>query len=109
MYEVWLMLNIVYEIALSYAVLISLCVGGWLVLMWLARRHLTAKVIPLTLKLGAFATVLAFIALPAINKSSFSAMGYWVDWFNLASWALTAGVMAACVAFPATSLLRKPG
>ena len=55
MYEVWLMLNIVYEIALSYAGLISLCVGGWLVLMWLARKQLTPKVIPLTLVLGAVA------------------------------------------------------
>ncbi len=109
MYEIWLMLNIVYEIALSYGLLITACVGTWLVLMWVARKHLNRKVIPLSLLLGVLAAVVAFFALPAINKSSFADMGYWVDWFNLTSWAITGGVMGAFVAFPVTSLLRKPG
>jgi hypothetical protein len=109
MYEIWLMMNIVYEISLSYWLLITVCVVLWLALMWAARTRLSLRLIPLALGLGAVATIVAFLALPAINKSSFADMGYWVDWVNLVSWALTAGVLALFYAFPLAGLLRKPG
>lgn len=108
MYEIWLMVNIVYEIALSYWLPITLGVGLWLVLMWLARKRLSAQVIPLSLALGAVAAVVAFFALPAINKSTLADMGYWVDWVNLGSWALTAGALAVLAVIPLASLLRQP-
>lgn len=107
MYEIWLMINIVYEIALSYWLPIAVVAGLWLALMWVARKRLAAGAIPLALGLGVVATVIAFFALPGINKSALSNMGYWVDWVNLGSWALTAGALAVVLAFPLASLMRQ--
>jgi hypothetical protein len=108
MYEIWLMINIVYEIALSYWLPITLGAALWLGLMWLARKRLSAQVVPLSLALGAVAAVVAFFALPAINKSTLADMGYWVDWVNLGSWALTAGALAVLAVIPLASLMRQP-
>jgi hypothetical protein len=107
MYEIWLMINIVFEIALSYWLPITLGVGLWLVVMWFARKRLSAQVIPLSLAAGAVAVVVAFFALPAINKSTLADMGYWVDWVNLGSWSLTAGVLVVLAVIPLISLLRQ--
>jgi hypothetical protein len=108
MYEIWLMINIVFEIALSYWLPTTLGAALWLGLMWLARKRLSAQVVPLSLALGAVAAVVAFFALPAINKSTLADMGYWVDWVNLGSWALTAGALAVLAVIPLASLMRQP-
>lgn len=108
MYEIWLMLNIVVEIAWSYGPLIPVCLAAWIGLMWMARRDLSLSRVPQALILGGVTTVLAFFALPGINLSSLSDMGYWVDWFNLAGWSLTAGAMGTAVAYPLLCRLQRP-
>lgn len=106
MYEIWLMLNIITEIAWSYGALIPACAIAWLALMVLARRRLGLAGLRQALLLGGVTAVLAFFALPGINRSSLADMTYWVDWFNLAGWALTAGAIGFAVAFPLVSLLQ---
>ncbi len=107
MYEIWLMMNIVFEIALDYWMLVVSCLAIWLVLMFLARAKLNRQALKPAIQLGAVSAVFAFLALPGINQSSLADMVYWVDWFNLASWSLTAGVMAVFVAYPLISLMKK--
>lgn len=108
MYEIWLALNIVYEIALSLWPFIAVGVGGWLVLLRVAGRRLGRHAVLPSLTVGAAAAVLAFLALPALSRSSFDDMGYWVDWANLLGLAIASGGFVALLAFPLASLWRRP-
>lgn len=108
MYEIWLALNIAYEIALSLWPYIAVGVGGWLVLLLVAGRRLGRHAVLPSLAVGATVAVLAFLALPAMSRSSFADMGYWVDWANLLGLAVACGGFAALLAFPLASLRRRP-
>jgi dipeptide/tripeptide permease len=70
MYEVWLALNIAYELALSALPLVVVVVGSWLALMWAARDGLSAWHIPLALGVGLLAAALAFLAVPPLTGAS---------------------------------------
>lgn len=107
MYEIWLMLNIVYEMALAAWPVLAVGLGLWLTLLWLAKAQLGRRAIPLSLGLGAAATIVAFLVLPALDHSSLADMGYWVDWANLGGLALAVGAVAAMLSFPVVSMLRK--
>ena len=108
MYEVWLMLNIGYEIVLSVLPLVVVGVVLWLALMWMAGKRLGARHIPLSLGLGVLAAGAAFFAVPLITGSSLANMGYWLDWASLAGVAIGFGVLAVVLAWPVVSLLRQP-
>ncbi|MBM3386510.1 MAG: hypothetical protein FJY36_02400 [Betaproteobacteria bacterium] len=90
MYEIWLVLNIVYEMALGMwpALLILLLI--WLVLLMLNRKGLWVVPFGYLLTIAAGVAVVTGLAVPALTVSSFGNFGYWVDWAN---WlALSAGV-----------------
>lgn len=107
MYEIWLMLNIAYEMALAaWPVLIG-GLGLWLMLLWLAKARLSRCAIPVSLKVGVLATIAAVLILPAANLSSLADMGYWVDWATLIGLALAVGAVTAVLSFPVVSMLRK--
>jgi len=108
MYEIWLMLNIIYEIALSVLPLVVVGVVLWLALMWTAGKRLSARHIPLSLGLGVLAAVAAFFAVPPLTGSSLGNMGYGLDWASLAGVALGFGAVAVVLAWPVVSLLRQP-
>jgi hypothetical protein len=108
MYEVWLALNIAYELALSALPLVVVVVGSWLALMWAARDGLSAWHIPLALGVGLLAAALAFLAVPPLTGASLADMKYWLDWASLAGVALGFGAVAALLAWPVVSLLRQP-
>ena len=108
MYELWLVLNIVYEIALSIWPLLAVALGVWLALLWAAGGRLGRHAVPLSLLLGAAVAAAAFLAVPSLTRSSFANMGYWVDWANLAAVALGFGGAAAVGVFPLVCLLRRP-
>jgi hypothetical protein len=109
MYEIWLMLNIVYEIALSAWPLLAAALGIWLVLLWGAGGRLDRRAWPTALLAGVAVAALAFLALPTLTRSSLGDMGYWMDWAALAGLALAAGAAASLLAFPLVSLLKRPG
>lgn len=108
MYEIWLALNIAYETALLLWPYIAVGLGLWLVLLRVAGHRLGRRAVAPALAVGAAAAVLAFAALPALSRSSFADMGYWVDWANLLALALASGAVVALFAYPLASLWRRP-
>lgn len=113
MYEIWLVMNIVYEIALSMWPLLAIVLAVWLLMLWAARARLGGaagrRAWVLGLVLGALVTVVLFFTVPGLTRSSLSNMGYWVDWANLASVALGLGALAALFLWPLMALLRGKG
>ena len=106
MYEIWLALNIVYEIALTVWPLIAVALVAWIVLMALAWRRLSCAACKPALGIGLLTALLAFLLLPGATRSSLGNLGYWVDWANLGAIALGAGAAMAAFALPLLSLIR---
>ena len=104
MYEIWLVINIVYEIALTIWPLLALALAVWLVLLWRARsRSGGAKA---AIGVGALAAVLLLFTVPSMTNSSLSNMGYWVDWANLLAVAGGLGALIAVFVWPLMQLLK---
>ncbi|HRP67756.1 MAG TPA: hypothetical protein PLF79_16895, partial [Thauera sp.] len=86
MYEIWLALNILFELGMqSLPAVIGIAVL-WLALMIFAATRPGAgwkKAIAPAFVIGVIATAITFFITPAMTKSSFANMGYWVDWMNL--------------------------
>ena len=110
MYEIWLGLNIIYEIlrpALGWLLVVALL---WLALLFAVVRSSRAdwrKALPATLILGAFAAVATFVLGPVFTASSLSELRYWVDWAFLGGSALAAGTGAALAAWPLLAWLAR--
>ena len=110
MYEIWLMLNIVYELALSIWPALLVLAALWLVLMALARGGRGADwraCLPKALALGALLGVVIFFVTPLWSKSALGEMKYWVDWANLIGIAAAWAVAGALFAWPLLTWLRK--
>jgi hypothetical protein len=109
MYEIWLVMNIVWEIALGFRLQLAFAAAAWLVLMVLAWHRPVAQwrdALPLACGVAALAAVIAFLLMPAATRSSLRELAYWVDWANLAGIALGTGLAALAFAWPAGVLLR---
>ena len=104
MYEIWLAMNIVYEIALGIWPLLALLLAVWVALLVAARGRLGARQVRQTLLLGALVAVALFFSVPTLTQSSLSNMGYWVDWANLLAIALGLGALAAVFSVPILGL-----
>lgn len=104
MYEVWLMLNIVYEVMRDMATVVLSLTGLWLALMFLARQKLRWETVPRSLVIGLAAALIFVVLLPGILASSFADMGYWVDWANLIGLAAAGGALVAAFAWPVFSV-----
>ena len=104
MYEIWLAMNIIYEIALGIWPLLALLLAVWVALFVAARGRLGARQMRQALLLGALVAVALFFSVPALTQSSLSDMGYWVDWANLLAIALGLGALAAVFSVPILGL-----
>ncbi len=107
MYEIWLMLVIVYELALSiWPWLLALAVL-WLLLLMLARGGRWNACLPKAITLGVLLGVLIFFVTPIWNKSGLGEMKYWVDWANLLGIAAAWAVAGTLFAWPLLTWMRK--
>lgn len=104
MYEIWLAMNIVYEIALGIWPLLALLLAVWAVMLVAARRRLGARQVRQAALLGALVAVALFFSVPTLTQSSLANMGYWVDWANLLAIALGLGALAAVFSVPILGL-----
>lgn len=104
MYEIWLAMNIVYEIALGIWPLLALLLAVWAVMLVAARRRLGARQVRQAALLGALVAVALFFSVPTLTQSSLANMGYWVDWANLLAVALGLGALAAVFSVPLLGL-----
>ena len=111
MYEIWLMMNIVWEIALGFWPLLVVGVLAWLALLVAAVRHRRPQWrhgLPLALAAGAAVAVLAFLAVPSLTRSSLGELRYWVDWANLLGIAAGAGAATIAVVWPMLAMRQPP-
>ena len=110
MYEIWLMLNIVWELALSiWPWLLALAVL-WLVLLMLARGGRGADwraCLPKAIALGLILGLVIFFVTPLWSKSSLGETKYWVDRANLIGIAVAWAVAGTLFAWPLLTWLRK--
>ena len=104
MYEIWLAMNIVYEIALGIWPLLALLLAVWAVMLVAARGRLGGRQVRQALLLGALVAVALFFSVPTLTQSSLANMGYWVDWANLLAVALGLGALAAVFSLPLLGL-----
>ncbi len=110
MYEIWLVLNIVWEIALDVWPLLAVAALAWLALAAAAVRRPSAHwrgALPAAAALAALAALIGFLAVPSLTRSSLGELAYWVDWANLAGVALAIGGVALAFAWPALALRRR--
>jgi len=103
MYEIWLMLNIVWETALGLWPLLLVAALLWLGVVGTAWRtsgaHWRAGLLP-AIGLGSIAAIMAALLLPGWFGSKLSDMGYWLDWATLLGLAAAVGGVAAAFAWP---------
>ena len=104
MYEIWLVMNIVYEIALGVWPLLALLLAVWVVTLVAARGRLGGRQVRQAALLGALVAVALFFSVPTLTQSSLANMGYWVDWANLLAVALGLGALAAVFSLPLLGL-----
>lgn len=109
MYEIWLVLNIVWEIARENAVPAAF---GALVLIALVLNALRKPAAAWrrafwpAAGVGVAVAVVAVLAVPSLTRASLSDMKYWVDWLNLFAIAAAAGGIAAAFAWPLVTMGR---
>ena len=110
MYEIWLVMNILWEIALGIWPLLALAAASWLGLMVLAWRQPAARwrgMLPRAASIAVAVALAGFLVIPTAVRSSLQELAYWVDWANLAGMALVIGVAALAFAWPAGVAWRR--
>ena len=100
MYEIWLALNIVYEIALGLWPALLVLLAVWLAVLVANRKGLWSVSATRLLAIAAGVAVLVGLALPSLTLSSFGNFGYWVDWVNWLAMAAGAGLAVAVWLWP---------
>ena len=109
MYEIWLVINILWEIALGIWPLLAVAGLVWVALVTWALRRARRRwraALPVALAAAAVVAVAAFATVPAFTQSSLKELAYWVDWANLAGIAGGFGAAALAFAWPLAALLR---
>ena len=107
MYEIWLMLNIVWEIALGLWPLLLAAAVLWGILMLTAWRRAGTRWragLPLALGVGVLVMAVAAPLIPGWNRSTLADMGYCVDWANLLAVAAGFGAVAVAFAWPLSAM-----
>ncbi|MBP6097254.1 MAG: hypothetical protein KBF58_02485 [Methyloversatilis sp.] len=111
MYEIWLALNILFELALTALPLIGGLLALWVALLATASTRGRAAWRPAlrpSVIIALLIAISAFFAVPTMTKSSMAEMGYWIDWANLAGIAAAIGGVAFALIWPlATSVTRR--
>lgn len=107
MYEIWLVLNILWEMVLGVWPVLAGAGLIWLTLVIAAMSRRGARwraSLPWAIAAALVVTILAALALPGLSKSSLGEMGYWVDWANLLAAAAGFGAVAAAFVWPLAAM-----
>ncbi len=109
MYEIWLMLNIAWEIvraAWPWALAWALAAAALLAIA-VARGANWAAGLRVALVVAAVIAVVAFFLIPRLTNSSLAELKYWVDWLTVVGLALVAGGLVGVLTLPLAALLRR--
>jgi hypothetical protein len=110
MYEIWLAINIVYEILRPALPVLALLALAWVALCWRVWRMPSARwraAVKTLWILAAVVAVAVFALMPTATASSLSELKYWVDWAFLGSVALGLGALAGVLAWPLLAWLSR--
>lgn len=101
MYEIWLVINTFYELALANLGLVLSTTIVWLILMLVTqfKKNLPwGKGIKVAIVTGLVAWVIFFVMVPGLTKSSFAYVNSVIDWLAVAGVAAGfAGLLALFV------------
>ncbi len=107
MYEIWLAMNIAFEIALDlWPALLPLALM-WVVVMGINRKKLAQVSGSVLAAVAVLVALAAVLALPSLSQSTLTDMGYWVDWAALLGMAAGVGVAAAVLLWPVLAMRRR--
>ncbi len=107
MYEIWLAMNIAYEMALDLWPALWPLVLVWAVVMGINRKKLAQVSGSVLAAVAVLVALAAMLALPSLSKSTLADMGYWVDWASLLGMAAGVGVAAAVLLWPVLAMRRR--
>ena len=110
MYEIWLVLNIVWEIALGVWPVLAIGAVVWIALMVMAARRQDVgwrSAWRTALVVAVLVGAASFLLVPGWSRSSLANLSYWVDWANLAAISAGFGAVAGAVALPLAVLMRS--
>ena len=110
MYEIWLAMNIVFELGLMYLPVVIGVAALLIVLFAIAivrGRPAWCAAVKTAIGVGVLLLIAAFVLTPGMTKSSFENMGYWVDWANLFAISAGFGAVAAALTLPLAATLRR--
>lgn len=107
MYEIWLAINIVYEIALGLWPALAPLLIVWVVVMWINRQKLAQVSVAALAAVVVLVALVAVPALPSLSGASLADIGYWVDWATLLSMAAGLGVAAALLLWPLLAIRQR--
>jgi hypothetical protein len=107
MYEIWLAMNIAFEIAWDlWPALLPLALV-WAAVMLINRKKLALVSASTLVALAVLVALAAVLTLPSLSKSTLADMGYWVDWAALLGMAAGMGVAAAVLLWPVLALRKR--
>ncbi|WP_396435402.1 hypothetical protein [Limnohabitans sp.] len=104
MYEIWLAMNIAYEIAQGLWPALWPLALVWVVVMVINRKKLAQVRGSVLAAVAVLVSLVAVLALPSLGASSLADMGYWVDWASLLGQAAALGVAAALLLWPVLAM-----
>ncbi|QEY58769.1 hypothetical protein FXF61_06100 [Pseudomonas sp. C27(2019)] len=87
MYEIWLIINVFYELALANLGLVLSTIVVWLILMLVTqfKKELPwGKGVKTASAIGLVAWVIFFVMVPGLSKSSFASVNSVIDWLVVA-------------------------
>ena len=105
MYEIWLMLNIGWELLLMYRWPVIALLAAWIVLMLAARGRSSQGVTSTAVVVAAIVFVAALVGLPMLTGSSLAEARYAPDWLALLGPAVGAAAIAAAFVWPLRRLM----
>lgn len=109
-YDIWLALNIFWEIALGKLSIILLAGVIWIIITTIAlsKRYIHwGTVLRTALIPAGIVAVVMFFLFPGQSFASLADMGYWVDWAVLSAIALGFGAVTFMYAVPALIIFKR--
>lgn len=110
MYEIWLIINTFYELALANLGLVLTVLVLWLLLMSVTQFMKTSpwlKGVKPALLVAAVVWVISIFLVPGATKSSFANVTYIVDWLVVIGVALAVAGLVALFVGPLYLLIKK--
>lgn len=110
MYELWLVINTFYELALVNLGLVLSILAVWLLLMLVtqfSKKLSWGKGIKVAIAVGMVAWLVFFMMVPGLTNSSFASVNSIVDWFTVAGVAAGLAALVALFVGPLYLLVKR--